>query len=222
MNSISMLSNEAESEQMIAQQVRTWDVLDERVLNAMHAVDREQFVPPQWRSLAFADTALPLGFGKRMLTPMVAGRILQALEIEVGDEVLEIGTGSGYLSACLAALGARVESQELHESLAAQARLNLAAAGIGGVNVTCTDGMALESESAFDAIVLTASLPIYLPRFERALRLGGRLFVVAGTDPVMEARLVRRLGPETFGSKPLFETSLEALERAPAPPLFRF
>lgn len=217
-----MLNTQAESEQMIAQQVRTWDVLDTRVLEAMHSVAREHFVPAAWRSLAYADCAVPLPRGKHMLTPMLAGRILQALEVEPADQVLEIGTGSGYLSACLAALGAKVQSLELHSEIANLARANLRAAGVDGIEVTCADGAALVSETAYDAIVLTASLPMYQPRFERALKFGGRLFVVVGTAPLMQARLLRRRGPDDFSSHPLFETSLEALEHAPAPPLFRF
>ena len=138
-------------------------------------------------------------------------------------QVLEIGTGSGYLTACLAALGARVQSIELHAEIAHLARANLRAARVEGIEVTCADGAALVSETAYDAIVLTASLPIYQPRFERALKFGGRLFVVVGTAPVMEARLVRRHGPSEYSwREPLFETSLEALEHVPAPPLFRF
>src|SRR5580765_6313964 len=113
-----MLNSEAESEQMISQQVRAWEVLDRRVLDAMHSIAREPFVPAPWRSLAYADCALPLACGKHMLTPMLAGRMLQALEIQPGDQALEIGTGSGYLTACLAALGATVQSLELHEELA--------------------------------------------------------------------------------------------------------
>jgi protein-L-isoaspartate(D-aspartate) O-methyltransferase len=217
-----MLDEQAELDQMIAQQVRTWDVLDTRVLGAMQMVPREHFVPPAFASLAYADSALPLPLGKRMLTPMVAGRILQALEVMPGDAVLEVGTGSGYLSACLAALGASVQSLELHAQIAELARANLRAAGIDGVKVSCVDGAALVSEPVYDAIVLTASLPMYQPRFERALKLGGRLFVVVGTDPPMEARLLRRHGPNEFSSHSLFETSLEALEHAPAPPLFKF
>jgi protein-L-isoaspartate(D-aspartate) O-methyltransferase len=217
-----MLNFRAESEQMIAQQVRAGDVLDERVLEAMHSLAREQFVPAPLRSLAYADCALPLPLGKRMLTPMVVGRLLQALELQPGDQALEIGTGSGYVSACMAALGAQVQSLELHEQIAALARANLAAAGFDEVEVSCADGAALSSTTGYDAIVLTASLPIYQPQFERALKFGGRLFVVVGQDPVMEARLVRRLGPNEFRSQPLFETSIEALEHAPAPPLFRF
>lgn len=217
-----MLNAEAECEQMIAQQVRTWEVLDARTLEAMHQVAREHFVAAPWRSLAYADCALPLPLGKHMLTPMLAGRLLQALELSPGDQVLEVGTGSGYVSACLAALGARVQSLELHAEIAELARANLRAAGVDGVEVTCADATALVSETAYDAIVLTASLPIYQPRYERALKFGGRLFVVVGTAPVMEATLVRRHGPQEFSAQRLFETSLEALEHSPKPPLFRF
>jgi len=130
MNLTPTFNNEAELEQMISQQVRTWEVLDERVLSAMHTIARERFVPQEWLQLAYADCPLPLQFGKHMLTPMLAGRILQALAIDTDDQVLEIGTGSGYLSACLAALGGRVQSQELHEPLADRARRNLKDAGI--------------------------------------------------------------------------------------------
>lgn len=222
MASTPMLNAQAENEQMIAQQVRTWEVHDPRVLGAMHSVAREHFVPAAFRSLAYADCALPLPLGKRMLTPMLVGRILQALDVQPGDQVLEIGTGSGYMSACLAALGAQVQSLELHAEIANLARANLRAAGVDRIEVTCADGAALYSETAYDAIVLTASLPMYQPRYERALKFGGRLFVVVGTAPLMEARLLRRSGPNDFRSQPLFETSIEALEHAPAPPLFRF
>ena len=217
-----MQNTQAAREQMIAQQVRTWEVLDTKILQAMDRVPRELFVPSAWASLAYADCAVPLAFGKHMLTPMLAGRMLQALSVGQGDQVLEIGTGSGYLSACLAALGTRVQSLEIHAELATLARANLQSAGVTSVDITAADGAGLVSETAYDAIVLTASLPIYQARFERALKYGGRLFVVVGTAPVMEARLVRRLGATEFSSQVLFETSLEALEHAPAPPTFEF
>jgi protein-L-isoaspartate(D-aspartate) O-methyltransferase len=217
-----MTTVQSARDQMIGQQVRTWAVLDTRTLAAMRRVPRERFVPAAWRSLAYADCALPLPLGKHMLTPMLAGRILQALEVKPGDQVLEIGTGSGYLSACLAVLGGNVQTLELHGALAVAARSNLSGAGFDGIEVSTADGASLVSETAYDAIVLTASLPIYEPRFERALKYGGRLFVVAGTGPVMEARLVRRLGATQFSTQSLFETSLEALEHAPVPPAFSF
>lgn len=212
----------ASLEQMIAQQVRTCDVLDPRVLDAMRSVPREGFVAAPLRALAFADCALPLPLGKRMLTPMIAGRILQALEAEPGERVLEIGTGSGYLSACLAAMGARVRSLELHAEIAQLARHNLRSTGAREVEVEVADGTRLAIEGGFDAIVLTASLPVYDPRYAAALKHGGRLFVVVGQAPVMEARIVRRLGASEYTSTALFETTLEALENAPQPPVFRF
>jgi protein-L-isoaspartate(D-aspartate) O-methyltransferase len=209
-------------EQMIGQQVRTWDVNDERALGAMQRVRRELFVPSAWRSLAYADCALPLAHGKHMLTPMLVGRILQSLAVRNGEQVLEIGTGSGYLAACLAQLGARVQSLELHADIAAVARANLGAAGIDSVMVTTGDGLELAGERRYDAIVLTGSLPIYQPRFEQALAPGGRLFVVTGAGAVMAAQLVRRPGTGACTTTVLFETSLAALEHAPAPPEFRF
>jgi protein-L-isoaspartate(D-aspartate) O-methyltransferase len=222
MNSSPLASPAASLDQMIAQQVRTWDVLDPRVLAAMHRVPRECFVPAPWRPLAYADCALQLPLGKRMLTPMIVGRILQALEAEPGESVLEIGTGSGYVSACLAAMGARVRSLEIHEEIAQLARHNLRSAATYDVEVETTDGAGLAAESAFDAIVLTASLPIYDQRFARALKPNGRLFVIVGQAPVMEARLVRRLGTSEYRSTGLFETCLEALENVPVPEAFHF
>ena len=209
-------------QQMIAQQVRTWSVFDARTLEVMQKVPRERFVPPAWHSLAYADCALPLKAGKHMLTPMLAGRILQAVAVRGGDQVLEVGTGSGYLAACLSLMGGQVQSLELYDDLAATARDNLRAAGCSSVEVTCADGLGLVSETAYDVIVLTGSLPLYQARFERALKYGGRLFVVVGSGAVMEARLVRRSGATEFHSSVLFETALLALENAPAPPVFEF
>jgi protein-L-isoaspartate(D-aspartate) O-methyltransferase len=216
------MNNQAALDQMTAQQVRTCAVPDVRTLEAMQSVPRERFVPPAWSSSACADCALPLAHGKRMLTPMLAGRILQTVAVRSGDQVLEVGTGSGYLSACMAFMGGQVQSLELHADLAATARSNLQAAGCGSVEVSCADGLGLVSETAYDVIVLTGSLPLYQQRFERALKFGGRLFVVVGSGFVMQARLVRRLGPAQFNSTVLFEISLEALEHAPAPPAFEF
>lgn len=214
---------ETAREQMIEQQVRAWDVLDERILTALRVVPRERFVPERWRELAFADTEISLPCGKRMLRPMLVGRILQALMVQPGEQALEIGTGSGYLSACLAQLGARVRSVELHEELVALARSNLkAATPTLAVDVVKGDGMQLPEEALYDIIVLTASLPIYQPRFERALRAGGRLFVVAGAHVPQQASLVRRLAPRDWSSEVLFETAIETLEHAPHPPQFGF
>src|SRR5450631_2971082 len=185
---------ESAREQMIEQQVRASDVLDERILNTLRALPRERFVPDGWRDLAFADCEIALPGGKRMLRPMLVGQILQALELRGTEQVLEIGTGSGYLSACLAQLGGQLRSLELHPEIANFARANLAAV-VPGVAIEVVDGdaMQLADESRYDVIVLTASLPIYQQRFERALRPDGRMFVVVGATTLQEATLVRRM-----------------------------
>ena len=214
---------EVAREQMVEQQVRAADVLDERILETLRAIPRERFVPERWRELAFADCELPLLCNKHMLRPMVIGQILRAVDIRGGEEVLEIGTGSGYLSACLARLGARVRSLELHPELAEFARNNLrAGAPSAAVEVVAADGMQVADLARYDAIVLTGSLPLYQPRFEQALRPGGRLFAVVGSDAPQQARLVRRVGERDWTHEPLFETSIEALENAPRPPTFGF
>lgn len=210
-------------EQMIEQQLRAWDVLDTRVLDTLRAVPRERFVPDAWRELAFADCEIALPLGKRMLRPMIVGRILQELSLQGGEEVLEVGTGSGYLSACLARLGGRVRSLELHPELAQFARANLqATAPTLPCEVVIADGMQLSDESRYDVVVLTASLPIYQVRFERSLKMLGRLFVVTGSGTLQEANRVTRVRDNEWQREPLFETSIEALEHAPRPQAFGF
>lgn len=208
--------------QMIDQQVRTWEVLDGRVLETMARVRRELFVPLAWRELAFADTALPLGNGQSMLTPKVQGRILQALDVQPGESVLEIGTGSGFLAACLARMAGAAASLEIFPDLSTQAAQNLRAAGIGGVDLKVGDAMQLQERERYDAIALTASLPMYEPRFEEALKPGGRLFAIVGRAPVMEALLVRRTGAREWVRESLFETVVDALVNAPRPQPFVF
>ena len=208
---------------MIEGQLRTNGITDPALVEAFLAVPRERFVPPAWQELAFADTEVALSHGKRMLRPMVAGRILQELGLRGEEEILEIGTGSGYLTACLARLGGRVRSLELHADIADFARANLkAAAPTLPYEVVVADGMQLTDESRYDAIVLTASLPIYEERFERALRPGGRMFVVIGATSLQEASLVRRISDTEWNRIRLFETCIEALEHAPRPPSFVF
>ena len=213
---------EAARRQMIEQQVRTWAVLDPRVLEALAAVPRERFVPEAWREVAFADAEIPIGHGQCMLKPALEGRILQALAPERGDSVLEIGTGSGFFAACLAQLAGDVVSVEIHADLAANAARAIAVQGITRVQVETGDAFARGDAARFQAIAVTGSLPVYDPRFERALAIGGRLFVVVGSPPVMEARLVTRTGDDRWLSEVLFETSIPPLLHAPAAPRFRF
>jgi len=208
--------------QMIEQQVRAWSVLDERVLGAMAQVRRELFVPAGFRELAFADTSIPLGHGQSMLAPKVEGRILQALELTDADDVLEVGTGSGFLAACIARLAGHVRSLEIFPDLSARAIENLRAAGISGVGVEALDAITLTEKARYDAIAVTGSMPVYDERFQQALKIGGRLFVVLGDPPVMEAQLVRRLADDQWVRESLFETSLEPLVNAPQPPRFLF
>jgi protein-L-isoaspartate(D-aspartate) O-methyltransferase len=208
--------------QMIEQQVRAWEVLDDRVLGALAQVRRELFVPAAYRELAFADTQIPLGHGQFMLAPKVEGRFLQALELNPGDTVLEIGTGSGFFAACLARLAGSVRSLEIFADLSALAQENLRASGISGVQVETRDAMALDDSPRYAAIAVTGSLPVYDRRFERALEVGGRLIVVVGEPPVMEARLVRRASETQWVHENLFETVIEPLVNAPQPPRFLF
>jgi len=208
--------------QMIEQQVRAWSVLDDRVLGAMAQVRRELFVSAGYRELAFADTNIPLGHGQSMLAPKVEGRILQALELNAADDVLEVGAGSGFLAACLTRLAGRVRSVEIFPDLSARAIENLRAAGIGGVDVETLDAMTLTEQGRYDAVAVTGSLPVYDERFQQALKIGGRLFVVLGDPPVMEALLIRRLEHDQWVRESLFETLLEPLVNAPQPPRFLF
>ena len=214
-------------EQMIEQQVRAWDVLDERVLAAMRAVPRELFVPESQRFLAYADAEVPLAHGQHMLRPSVVGRILQGLLPRPDEAALEIGAGTGFLSACLRGLAARVRALEIFPELAEAARGNLAACGIDGVDIVGADAMqsgALSGPTSarYGVIAVSGSLPRYDERFERLLEVGGRLFVVVGEAPVMEARLVRRLAEDRFESDSVFETVIDPLINATPPPAFTF
>jgi protein-L-isoaspartate(D-aspartate) O-methyltransferase len=222
-----MMRTASVSEQMLEQQVRAWDVLDTRVLEAMRGVPRELFVPEAQRFRAYADAEVPLAHGQHMLRPSVAGRILQALLPRPEEAVLEIGTGSGFLTACLRAMAARVRSLEIFPELAAAARRNLAACGADAVEIRDADALQAQQlraavDGRYGAIAITASLPLYDERFEQLLTVGGRLVVVVGEAPVMEARLVRRLTEDQFISASLFETVIDPLLHAARPPEFAF
>ncbi len=208
--------------QMIDQQVRAWDVLDDRVLEALAGVPREHFVPEAYREVAFADTAIPLGHGQSMLPPKVEGRCLQALAIGRDDNVLEIGTGSGFFAACLARMGRKVHTLEIFPDLAQGAERALKGFSVTNVTVESADAAKLAPDPRYDVIAITASLPVYDPRFERALNPGGRLFVVVGSGPVMDARLVTRESEDQWVDEVLFETVVAPMINAPRPGTFTF
>jgi protein-L-isoaspartate(D-aspartate) O-methyltransferase len=172
--------------------------------------------------MAFADTSIPLNHGQSMLPPKVHGRILKALDVQPGEEVLEVGTGSGFLAACLAQMAGRASSIEFFSDLNAQAAENLRAAGVAGVSLEVGDAMKLDVRERYDAIAVTGSLPVYDDRFQQALKVGGRLFAILGEAPAMEAVLIRRLNADHFARESLFETVVEPLVNAPRPASFVF
>jgi protein-L-isoaspartate(D-aspartate) O-methyltransferase len=206
-----MMNSQALLNQMVEQQVRAWEVLDDRVLDVMRDMPRDVFAPPPFRAVAFADTSIPLPQGQRMLPPKVHGKILQALALEPSDVALEVGAGSGYLTACMARLCARVRSLEIHPELTELARSNLVAVAANNAAVETADAMRLEETSKYDAIAVTGSLPVYDERFQQALKIGGRMFVVVGTAPIMEAWKVTRLGEREWQRESLFETVIDPL-----------
>ena len=208
--------------QMVDQQIRTWEVLDPRVLNVFCMVPREAFVPPEYRELAFADTSIPIGLGQSMLAPKIQGRILQALGIAAADSVLEVGSGNGYLAACLSLLGAATRSLDIHPLFTAAAKANLRAVPEASVDFQTRDAFDTAPLGEYDAIAVTGSLPVYDARFERSLRLGGRLFAIVGEAPVMDAILVRRVDTAEWIRESLFETVVEPLINATAAQRFVF
>jgi protein-L-isoaspartate(D-aspartate) O-methyltransferase len=207
---------------MVDQQIRTWEVLDPRVLDVFARVPREVFVPAEFRELAFADAPIPIGFGQTMLAPKLHGRILQALNLTRRDRMLEIGTGTGYLAACASLLARETKAMEIIAELAGLAAKNMGSVPSAHVSVEARDAFAAAPLGEYDAIAITGSLPVYDRRFERALGIGGRLFVVVGVAPVMEARLVRRVDAEEWVSESLFETVIPALTNATPAPRFVF
>ena len=211
-------------ETMVEQQVRPWDVLDVRVLETLNALPREAFVPEACRALAYVDVALPLGHGEMMFKPVVEGRALQALALQPGDAVLEIGTGSGWFAACMGRMAQSVLSLEIHDDLAIAARARLASQGLeGNVEVEIADAFHYAPTQQFDAICVSGAVATIPDAFVQWLRPGsGRMFVVRGHAPAMEAVLVRREGAGTgvndLRIESLFETDIPYLAgAAPAP-----
>ena len=212
---------------MVEQQIRPWDVLDQQVLDLLFTVRREDFAPAKYRSLAFTDMEIPLKDNalpdERMLAPKLEARMVQELAIKPADRILEIGTGSGYMTALLAKRGAHVTSVEINPEFAASALAKLNAHGITNVSVEVGDGArGWAAKAPYDVIVLTGSVPVLAEDFQRSLKPGGRLLAVVGEEPVMEALLVTCAGGASYSKLALFETCIPALRNAPQPARFVF
>ena len=208
---------------MVEQQIRPWEVLDQQVLDLLFTVRREDFVPPQYRSLAFVDMEIPLGSGEFMLAPRIEARMLQELAVKPADRILEVGTGSGYMTALLAMRGAHVTSVEIVPEFSAAAASKLSANGITNVTLETGDAARGWNKSApYDVIVLTGSVPVLVDEFQRSLKPGGRLLAVVGEAPVMTARLATCAGGGAYNAVALFETCIPSLRNAPQPERFVF
>ncbi|MBC7622925.1 MAG: protein-L-isoaspartate O-methyltransferase [Aeromicrobium sp.] len=212
---------------MVEQQIRTWEVLDQSVLELLFTVKREDFVPAAYRSLAFVDMEIPLGEGQVMLAPKFEARILQEVAPKPHERVLEIGTGSGYLSALLASRAAKVASIEYFESLAISAAAKLATAGIGNVEITIGDAARspanfIDPQQQFDVIVVTGSLPVLPAAYLPHLAVGGRLFAIIGDAPAMKAMLYTKTSEQSTVALELFETVVAPLINAAEPSRFTF
>jgi protein-L-isoaspartate(D-aspartate) O-methyltransferase len=207
---------------MVEQQIRTWDVFDANVLKVFDDVPRDQFVPDYCINAAYADAEIPLAHNQCMLRPSIVGRILQSLEIQPGDDVLESGTGTGYLTACLAQIADNVTSVDLFDDFVAQASENLSALNIDNASVQCMDVTKELPDGHFDVIAVTASVATMDDRLLSALNPGGRLFIVTGTAPAKNATLVRRDLDGNLDSNVIFETDIPALLNSKIPPGFSF
>ena len=199
---------------MIEQQIRPWEVLDHQVLDVIERLNREDFVDPAYRGLAYADCQIPLANGVRMLPPTVEGRMLQALSLGAADRVLEVGSGSGYITACRASLAAQVRSIDADGEISACAQGNVARLGLDNAEFAKATLAEFDEPDSYDAIAVTASLPAIPQNLEQALTIGGRLFVICGKSPVMEALLITRVGASEWTRQSLFETDLPRLRRA--------
>jgi len=209
-------------QQMIEQQVRAWDVLDSVVLAGLKEVQRELFVPTAFEALAFADTEIPIGHGEKMMTPTIEGRVLQALGLNGSEKVLEIGTGSGFLTACLAKLSSHVTSIDIYDDFIELAQRRLADCNINNTDIFNMDGTLELPEGPFDAIAVTGSIQSFDSRLVDALSPGGKLFVVVGDAPAMAAMQVIRTGNNEWQSDTLFETNLSPLVNGALPNQFSF
>lgn len=207
---------------MIEQQIRPWSVLDDTVLTTMGSIPRDIFVPDSLKSLAYADIEIPLAHGESMMFPRVEGRMLQELEIGINDECLEVGTGSGYVTACLANMSKHVESVDIYDDFLESASKALDEVNISNVELLNRDALtSLNLRKKYDVIAVTGSIPEYLPMFEKLLNPEGRLFVVVGSEQVAHAMKTVRSGNK-FIRTSLFETELKPLVGAEKKRTFSF
>lgn len=208
---------------MLERQIRTWDVFDPRVLDLLARLPREDYVPAPYRHLAFADMNIPLGHGELMMAPKLEARLAQELEIDPQDKILEIGTGSGYLTALLANLGRHVVSVEIRPEFAVAAANKLAHHGVSNITLDVGDAaLGWDRRQPYNVILVTGSLPILPESFRESLAPGGRLIAIEGKSPVMEVKRIRRLEAHSFREESLFETDLPPLRNAIEPARFVF
>ncbi len=208
---------------MVSQQIRGWEVTNLRVLDAIEATQREDFVPARYRKLAFADLALPLDHGQHMMRPVIEGRLLQAIDLQADETVLEIGTGSGFLSACLARLGKAVCTIDIFESLSEEAGKVFESKKINNIESHIDDALnGWMPEQAHDVVVITGGVWEIPQVFMEWVNPGGRLFAISGQSPAMEARLLKRLNISDWEEQSLFETDLQLLVNAERAPEFNF
>jgi len=208
---------------MVEQQVRPWEVLDERVLELLETTQREDFVPVRYRKMAFTDMAIPLDHEQSMMKPVVEGRLLQALELKPDETVLEIGTGSGFITACLAQMAKSVVSVDIHEQFSKEAAAKLQEKGIQNVEIETGDAMTgWQPEQAHDVVVVTGSVEDIPDQFRGWVNPGGRMFIVCGESPAMEAKLLTKLNATEWREESLFETDLPRLVNAEKAAEFEF
>ena len=201
---------------MVEQQLRTWEVLNERILDTLERVPREHYAPAKYSNLAYADMQIPLGHGQVMLEPKVEGRLLQALDPQPNERALEIGTGTGYLTACLGEMAADVTSVDLYPEFTELAASNLKKQAIENNRLETGDAaLGWDDGRRYDVIAVTGSLPELHQGFHRSLTQGGRLFLIVGQPPIMEAVLITRVGEDQWARESLFDTSAPALVGAP-------
>lgn len=208
---------------MVAQQVRPWEVLDPRVLELLETTHREDFVPVRYRKMAFTDMAIPLDHAQNMMKPVVEGRLLQALELKPDESVLEIGTGSGFVTACLAQMAQSVVTVDIHEQFTREAAARLKEKDIRNVEFETGDVMTgWQPEQAHDVVVVTGSVQDIPDHFRGWVNPGGRMFVICGKSPAMEAKLLTKLNATEWREESLFETDLARLINAEKAPEFEF